>query len=336
MSHQPRILIVKLSAIGDCLHATPALAALRQTFPNAHLGWAVHAHCAPVITSNSNLDKVHRWDRLRMLEEFVVLRKSLRRERYDIALDLQGLFKSGFVTKLSGANKRFGPSEAREFAQVFYTSKIASQKGQHIIDVYLNRAKAVGAQWESPPPMLFPVSSRDAEYADFLLREPGISLDRPIIVLNPSAGKPFKQWAPECFGRLADSLVSELGAYCLVTGSPGDRPLGEAVMAHTQYKDQVFNVVGRTSLTQLAGLLSKVSLFIGGDTGPMHMAQAVGTRVLALFGPTDPARLGPRDTDHRVIYRPGDDPMRSMHNITVEEVFHEAKGMVDGRASGVS
>ena len=337
MAGQPRILVVKLSAIGDCLHATPAVRALRQSMPEAHIGWAVHQHCSSVINNNEDISKIHRWDRKRMLEEFFTLRKSLRRENYSIAIDLQGLFKSGLITKISGAKRRIGRAEAREFAGTFYTEKAPSQAGKHIIDQYLGIVERAGAKWESVPNMVFPVTTRDQAYARVLLTEPPLDeANRPIVVLNPSAGKVNKQWPPEAFARLADSLIAELDALCLVTGAPNDGPLGEAIVAAARRSPNLHNIVGRTSLHQLAGLLSQCNLFVGGDTGPMHIAQAVGCPVLALFGPTDPKRNGPREPQHRVIYK--DDPEKevSMHKITADEVFHEAKDMLKGTSSSVS
>lgn len=327
MTDPGRILIVKLSAIGDCLHATPALEALRTTYPSHHIGWAVHLHCAPVVTGNPFVSQIHRYDRKQFWKSLGILTKSIRKARYDTVLDQQGLFKSGLVTRLSGAKRRFGPQEAREQAGVFYTDKLPDQRGNHIVDCYLNRAAAIGARWEQTPRMYFPTDHRDAAYAQMLWDECDIDEGQPVVVLNPSAGKPFKQWAPERFARLAEALVQEHGAKCLITGSRGDRPLADGILHALHDKGIVHDMIGRTSLSQLAALFRRVDLFVGGDTGPMHMAQAMGCPVLALFGPTNPQVLGPREPIHRTIYHPATRE-QGMTQITVEEVVAECATML--------
>ncbi|MBS1706179.1 MAG: glycosyltransferase family 9 protein [Armatimonadetes bacterium] len=328
MDESPRILVVKLSAIGDCLHATPVAQALREGHPNSFLGWAVHLHCAPVITGNPHLNKIHRWDRRRSWTALIQFARLLRREHYDIALDLQGLFKSGLVTRLSGAKRRYGPTDAREKATLFYTNRIPPPVDPHIIDIYLRRAESVGARWDTPPPMHIPFSNREREYAAMLLSEAGHHPDQPVVFLNPSAGKTFKQWPPERFARVGEALVAETGALCIVTGSPGDRHLESLLMGALHTPKGIVSMVGRTTLLQLAALFEQGNLFIGGDTGPMHISTAVETPVLALFGPTNPVRLGPRGQRDQVIYYPSERDERGMHSITVDEVIDKAKGML--------
>lgn len=334
MSSPSRIVLVKLSAIGDVLHATPVADAIRRASPDVHLGWVVHKHCLPVIEGNPNIDQVHTWDRKRFWKDLWRVRKSLREARYQVAIDLQGLAKSGLVTRLSGAPKRFGAQEAREMAGFFYNRRMPDQAGQHILRSYLNRAAAAtGLEFPEVPPMHFPVQEKDRAYARMLLGEMG-NPTAPVVILNPSAGKPEKQWPPACFARLAEELENH-GCTCLVTGAPADRALGNDLMHALHRRDLVHDVVGRTTLPQLAALLAEADLFIGGDTGPMHMAQAVGTRVVALFGPTDPRILGPLDPRDRVVSKFGENPDRAMHLITVDEVLSRVREILPLR-SGVS
>lgn len=296
-----RILIVKLSAIGDCLLASPVAQALKETFPDCHLGWAVHAHCAPVVAGNRFLDRVHRLPRKQFIKHLPSLTRELRAEKYDIALDLQGLFKSGLIAALSGAKRRVGPEEAREGAPLFYTERVARgiHQGEHVVPGYLRLAAAIGARWDEEPPMTLPYSPEDLKLATELLHD--LPADAPRVIINPSAGKAIKQWSPERFGALADQLVNERGAVPIITGAPSDRPLADAVLNAMKSRDRAKDLTGKTNLNQLAALFTQVQLFIGGDTGPMHIAQASGTRVLALFGPTDPTILGPRHPKHQTL-----------------------------------
>lgn len=357
----PRILIIKLSAIGDCLLASPVAQALRDSFPEAHIGWVVHPHCSPVVAKNPYLDRVHLWPRKQLFRHVLRVAKEIRAEHYDIAIDLQGLFKSGLIAKLSGAKRRIGPVEAREGAHVFYTETVArNNKVMHVVPGYLELARAAGASWTEEPPMHMPFGEEELQIVQTLLaptclngpaveaatpdsnvssnpqaramslhsepdgstqspnpqspnpdprspipatldpRPPRPATSNPIIVLNPSAGKAIKQWGPERFGSLGDRLIEERHACIVITGAPSDRALADAVLAAMKHRDQVLDLTGKTNLNQLAALLSQVDLFIGGDTGPMHIAQAAGTKVLALFGPTDPKTLGPRRDIHRV------------------------------------
>lgn len=322
MDKSPRILIIKLSAIGDCLHATPVAEALRRTFPDAHIGWLVHTHCAPVLEGNPFIDVIHRWDRKDLWGGWGALKRELHAVKYDRALDLQGLFKSAMACMASGAT-RIGPEEAREFAWLFYHVKTPDQRGKPIQLCYLNRAAYVGAQIHPAPKMCFPFSADDLAVAKSLLPNgPG-----PKVILNPSAGKPIKQWPPDRFGAVANEL-SKVGAQCIITGAPADQPLADAILAATNKEIQITDLTGKTSLKQLGAVLSLCNLFIGGDTGPMHMAQAVGCRVLALFGPTDPAVLGPQDPRDRVIMRTRIPEELDMVEIPVEDVVKVALELI--------
>lgn len=280
--------------------ASPVADALRQTFPEAHIGWVVHPHCAPVIRGNPNLDRVHLLPRKSLFRHLPKMAMELRSERYDTTLDLQGLFKSGLISGLSGAKTRIGPTEAREGAGMFYTDRVLrglSEK-EHVVRGYLRLAAAAGAVWDEEPEMHMPFGLPELEHVQALFNEHGVASTDRLVVLNPSAGKVIKQWSPERFAEVGDILQSNLGVKPVITGAPSDRELANRMIA--TMRTPVIDLTGKTNLNQLAALLSRVELFIGGDTGPMHIAQAAGTRVLALFGPTDPTILGPRHPKHRI------------------------------------
>ncbi|MCE9560205.1 MAG: glycosyltransferase family 9 protein [Armatimonadetes bacterium] len=319
----PRILVIKMSAIGDCLMASPSIEALRIGHPEGFIGWILHPHCAPVARGNPFINHVHIMARKGMWRAMARMAKEMRSFKYDIALDQQGLMKSGLITRLSGAKSRFGPAEAREKAQIFYTSLVPHEPNAHVIEHYLTRAKAVGATWDpaAEPAMFFPRTDDDRQFASALLKEIGDDGERPLVAINPSAGKVQKLWPAERFGEIALRLARECGVRPIVTGAPADRELGDRVLAVCS--DVALDAVGKSGLTQFAAILERCSLFVGADTGPMHISQAVGTPTLALFGPTSAHRLGPRLPQHRSIYHPG-----PMEGISVTEVFEAARTML--------
>lgn len=338
VSSQPRILIIKLSAIGDCLHATPVAESLRRAFPEAHLGWVVHPHCAPVVAGNPFVNAVHRWPRKEMFKAIGPMSRELRAEKYDVAIDLQGLFKSGVVSLASGAKRRIGPSEAREMATLFYTQRVPRNlKTMHVIPGYLELALAAGGTVSPEPPMFMPTTAEDDAHANTLMTEIDPQREHGWVVLNPSAGKPNKMWPAERFGELANRLHAETGVRCFITGAPADQPLAERVLSAIN-GPHVVNLTGRTNLNQLAALLRRATLFVGGDTGPMHIAQAVGTPTLALFGPTNPAILGPRDAMHATasIFESCRDENTCIEDLSLEVVTEKALELLSRSSSSSS
>ncbi|MBL8060184.1 MAG: lipopolysaccharide heptosyltransferase II [Chthonomonas sp.] len=295
-----RILIVRLSAIGDCLFGSPIAEALRQSFPNAYLGWAVHPLSAPVLEGNPFLDKVHVVPRKSFFRQLPMLARELRRERYDVAMDLQGLYKSAAVALASGAPRRMGPDKSHERVQWLYKELVAMDESQHVVPRYLNFARALGATWHQEPEMLMPFGESHLAMARSLLEEAGVPISSRIITINPATSKAVKDWPQGRFALLADALQSNLKVVPIFTGSPADRDLCDEIIK--EMKTPGVNLAGKTSLNELAALISLAELFIGGDTGPLHIAQAAGTRVLAIFGPTDPKLLGPRSPKHQTAY----------------------------------
>ncbi len=305
------ILIVKLSSIGDIVHTLPALARLRRAFPKAHISWVVERTMAELLRENPFLDEVLEIDtrawRRRGISRATVreIRQAfarVRRRRYDLGFDFQGLLKSGFVLWLSGARRRIG-FETRALkeraSRVFLTEQVAVPEDAHVIEHHLALVRHVigeGAEeGEYEFPLLIP--ERDRHVVEERLKELGIE---DFALLNPGGGWALKRWAPENYGAIADFLWERYGWTSLVPFGPAEQELAEAVARASRWgKALPFPC----TLKQLAALADRARLFLGGDTGPLHLAAARGTPIVALYGPTSARRNGPFRPQDEVIER---------------------------------
>jgi heptosyltransferase I len=328
------ILFVKLSSIGDTVHAIPSVAALRERFPDARIDWCVEERCAPLVECLPAVDRVIRlrtrdWRRGRSLLGPSGLPEFLRRLRaapYDVGIDCQGLWKSAVVLRLSRSRLRIGWSAGwlREPAAArFYNTTVdVAGAGMHVIDWCASLLRPLGIErvaWR------FPVRLPEAAVleADRLWND----LGRPrFILVNPGAGWPTKQWSAERYGQLCARIRRETGLTPLLSHGPGEGPLVQAVRQHCPEAAPL-----KASLVVFAALATKAACFVGGDTGPMHIASAMGTPVVALFGPSDPVRNGPFHLRDEVLHRrlpcsgsyrrQCPDAEHKCMNFTVDEVF---------------
>ncbi len=295
-----RILIVKPSSLGDIIHSLPVLWLLRKQYPDAHIGWVVKEIWKNILTGNPLLDEV------------IVLKKGIhgffsaiidiRRMRYDTVIDLQGLFRSGIISILSGVKERIGFSNARELAHMFYNTKIAvPREVMHAVDRYL---LSISVQVRDDighrgPHFPLYIDIDDAEWArEFLVKNNLINV-KPVIAINPSARWEKKRWSTTAYAALITRLIQELKAGIIILGSKEDIPVAEEISPLVRGKHAV--ATGMTSLKTLSALLARVDLLVTNDSGPMHIAAALGTPVVALFGPTDPRLTGPYGNGHIVI-----------------------------------
>ena len=295
-----RLLVVRLGAIGDVVNALTFASSLREVAPGTHLGWVVHPLAAPLVEGHPDVARVHLWPRDGGLGGFLRLVRELRRERYDTAVDLQRIQKSALLARLSGAPRvvGFAPERVKEASWLWTGERIAVPRdARHVLELYLAAARHFGAAARVPRHRFARDEAAEA-WAEALLGE----LGRAPGLVNLGASKPANRWEPERFGRLARALVEELDVPVCLTGGPTDRPAAERARAEAGAR--VRDLVGATSLRQLVALSRQARLFVGCDTGPMHLAAAVGTPVVALFGPADPARTGPFGTGHRVLRVP--------------------------------
>jgi lipopolysaccharide heptosyltransferase I len=302
--HPPRILVVRLSALGDVIHALPVLTVLREAHPDARIDWVVEDRAADLLAGRPELDRVVVFPR----RELAALRRrpaarvrrafafvlELREHGYDASLDLQGNLKSGVIARLSGARQRFGldRSLAREGNHLFTTLRIRPPRdATHRVQRNLALAgRMVGreAAWSDPG---LPPSPAAAARARDLLAEAGVGEGVPYVVLHPgtSAFGAFKRWPPERFADLAATLAGR-GTRVVVTAPPGEETLAREVAARS---GDAAVVVRTRGLDVLGEVIRGATHFVGADTGPLHLAALGGTPVVGLFGPKDPAIYGP-------------------------------------------
>jgi lipopolysaccharide heptosyltransferase I len=304
-----RILIVKLSSIGDVVHTLPAAAALRTALPGARLDWVVESRSSEILKGSPVIDalieiETRAWRRrplsietLNEIRDRLGLIRPIAPERggneepVDIAIDFQGLIKSGIVASASRASRRIGfeTADLREkISRVFLTEQIQTAPFAHVIDKNLALARAaLGDHGSDRLPYEFPIhtSPEDDRYAD-----EAAGKSSPFAVINPGGGWPTKLWPPDRFGEIAELLWTEYRIESLVTFGPGEDQLALAVAAST--KSGSAHPV-QSTLKQFVALVRRAVLFVGSDTGPLHIAAACGTPIVGLYGPTSAWRNGP-------------------------------------------
>ena len=290
-----RVCLIKPSALGDVVHATPVLAALRDRWPHAHLAWVINRGLAPLINGLSELDEVILFDRAgsaagpRGWLQAAGFFQSLRRKKFDLTIDLQGLLRSGLMTAATRAPIRVGLTSAREGSIHCYTHKIAPQPGTvHAVDRYADVARALGATIKTPR-FLVSISPTDRAWAEQTLAH----LPGPRLVVNVGARWVTKRWPPEQFAEVARLAVKEQGASIIAVGAPEDQPTVDALRLALGGDAPWLDLCGRTSLPQLAAVAARSDVVLSNDTGPLHLAVAAGARVVAVFTCTVPELTGP-------------------------------------------
>jgi len=344
------ILIVKLSAIGDVVHTLPSLTALRSLYPHAHISWVVEAPASDLLTGHPHLDRViisRRKDWIQNLRGFRSIKRTAREmrsfiamvrdRRYDLVIDFHGLFKSAVVVRLSRAARKLGYDSMQEMSGLFYTEKIYEDMGKHAVDRYLDFVRYLGGAADEPECMIA-VEKDNEQKVNNLLQANHIDSTTPFVALNPVAFWETKLWQDEKFAGLADRITSELRVPVLFTGGAGDTRIERI---RSLMKVPSVSLAGYTSLRDLAYLYRLSRLVVTTDSGPMHIAAAMGTPTVALFGPTDPGRTGPYGRGHIIVrramscapcFRKVCDTKQCMRDITVEEVFAAVKNSITWRS----
>lgn len=326
-----RILIIKPSALGDIVHTLPLLPLLRRRFPDATITWLVVPAFASLLTDHPQVDEVMLFERKRWTSVFA-LSRALREREFDLVLDLQGLFRSGFLSWMTRSPMRVGFSYAREMAWWFYTADIDTPTPErHAIERYLDVAEALGCE-RGPVTFAFGVTQADRSAVDALFDR-----SKPYAVLLPGTNWTTKRWPAEHFGHLVDPLRSEFSLTPVVAG-------GSDAAALASKLSGALDLTNRTSLRQLVALLEGASLVITNDSGPMHIAAALGVPMVSLFGPTNPIRTGPYKRELTVLradipcspcYSRACSHHSCMRELTSDRVLSHAKRMIGSPARSV-
>lgn len=289
-------LIVRLGALGDLVHTVPAAAALKRAFPAARIDWVVDARHAAFVRLVTAVDRVVPLE-ARVLAAWVRLVGALRRGRYDAAIDFQGLMKSAILARASGAGRIVGFSiwHLREkAARPFYTEVDRDGGDGHVIRKNLRLLRAVGVTSDR---IEFPMDEGPSAAREAMRRDAG---GRAVALINPGAAWPNKRWPPERYGEVAAFVreVCDLQPYVL--WGPGEEALAREVVARSA---GAARLAPPTTMGDLVAIARDAALMVSGDTGPLHIAGAAGTPLVAIFGPTDPARNGPWSPRDLVVGR---------------------------------
>lgn len=333
---QARILIVRLGSMGDIVHALPAVHALRTAYPQARMDWLVEGKWRALVHANPDVNRVIELDRS-SLGGILRVVQQLRASHYDCALDFQGLYKSAVMAFFAGARRRIGFSAAaaREAGAAAFYSHRVHPAGVHVVEQNLEIAAQAGP---TPLPVSFPELRIPAEAEAQVRRMLGdAGLDR-FYLISPGGGWRSKCWPPEHYGHVHRKLAEKHGLRGVVSYGPGEKALAESVriVAHEPPP-----LTLDLNLEQLMAAVKRAALVVAADTGPLHLAGALGTPAVALFGPTDPARNGPRGSRTVVVrnaaaaqttYKRGENFSPAMLSIQVEQVLSAIESLLELRA----
>jgi heptosyltransferase I len=333
---EPKFLLVRLGSMGDIIHALPAAAALRDTFPAAQIDWAVEPRWARLLKDNPDLNRViaaNRTSPAGMLSTW----KAIRASRYACVVDFQALYKSALLAFASGATRRIGfsSSYAREgLASILYTERL-NPRGPHKVDHNLTLVRAAGANKPTAP--RFPLAI-DQEDEDAVSRELSKNAIGEFFVLNPGGGWLSKCWPAERYGELNSKLASRFGWRGVVSFGPGEENLARDVVRAAGDPPPVAIPL---ALGPLMALLRRAKFIVSADTGPLHLASALGAPVIGLYGPTDPSRNGPYSCADIVVrnahtsvttYRREASYSAAMLSIAVDQVLEAVEHRLESRA----
>jgi len=343
------ILIIKPSSLGDIVLALPTLSALRRSFPDAKISWFVRTEFAPLLENHPHLDNIILFDRKylgkawynpRAFGALLSLIFRLRRpcsaeairegeSKFDLTIDLQGLFRTASLAWLSGCKKRFGMTTAREFAHIFYTHRLMQdQSCIHLVDYYLKIAQAAGAS-DLSVEFILNTDHAAVDSAHRLLTEQQIDPGN-YAVFVPGSVHSDKCWPIERFAALADKISSKFSFSIVATGTKAEKSVVESLQRKANIS--IANLAGLTNLRELTALIKDAGLVISNDTGPGHIAAVLGIPVVLIFGRSNPARVAPYGRSHcvaavepdgRGLKADSKDPKHNIRAITVDEVFRK-------------
>lgn len=314
-SNLRNILVIRLGAMGDIIQVMPAVKCLKTAFPSAHLTWLVEDKLADLVKGFPDVDEVITFPRRQwqaclkrptrcftMVSAFQTFLGKLREREYDVALDFHGNFRSGLLTHLCNAKIKIGfsPGYCKEFNAVFTGVHVTPpQKKMHRVDKYLSLLRGLGIEAIYQRPS-FSIPDADRLFIDHYLRDNRLN-QKPIAIIHPGTslfGK-YKRWPLENYARLADRLIQEFGYSVVFTWGPLEYQMARDIVSSMRCHATI--ACKTSSILQLIALLQRARLYIGGDTGPTHLASCLGVPTIAIFGPKDPQVYAPYDKNAVVV-----------------------------------
>ena len=292
-----RICIVMMSAVGDAVHVLPVINAIKRDRPSAHITWVLQPGPASLVRGHRSVDDIVLFDKTKGIRAFRDVVRDLRSRDFDLLIDLQVYFKAGVITALSGARRRLGfdRARARDANWLFTTERIPAHPVQHVQDQYFEFLRALGVE---PEPVQWDIGPWPAErdwQAAFRSR-----FERPIASIVVSTSKPEKDWMPERWAAVCDILSDRYGVQPVLVGGNTEREARAAREITERSASQPVSALG-SGLRNLVSILDASEVVLAPDTGPLHMAVAVGKPVISLMGYTDPRRTGPYRRFHDLI-----------------------------------
>ena len=305
----PEMLIIKPSALRDIVHGLQVAASIKAQRPEWRISWIVRDIFSPLVRSCTAVDQVYVFRRNEGARGFLRLMREVRQKNFEVVLDLQGLLRTGLMTKWARGKRKAGRTDAREGAGIFYSEKVPLPAGgsqSHVLEILLQFCTVVGAE----PRLTGPLRFRELERLNLSFMEPRKGM-RPVLIF-PDSGQSDKKW--NGFAELTAQLVREADRKVVWAGN-------NYLPCRESFPDGAFiNLTGNTSLTSLPALLAKADWVISNDSGPMHLSAAMGLKTIGLFGPTDPRQYGPyplKSPTNYVIQA----PIGDLHLLSAKEVF---------------
>ena len=309
---QKKILIIKLSALGDVVHTLPVPRTLRQEYPDAHIAWMIEERYQELLYNNPDINEVipirtkvwrKNWNK-ETFNEILQIIKNIRQKKFDVVFDLHGLIKSGIIAMLSGAKNKVGfhrKNCKEKISSIFTNIKGPYMAGGiHVVDMYLTLVQsALGIQNVVKQ---FPISSPEAQeqkIEGFFQNQPELTA-KPIVGINPGAGFESKLWKMERFAKLADRIVDEMGYSILLLWGPGEEQKAKQITTSMKQKSWI---APATTIQESIALYKRLKLLVSCDSGPLHLCSALSIPTVSLFGPTDPVRNGAYGLHHETVYK---------------------------------
>lgn len=289
------ILVIDLLYLGDLMFATPFFSELRKNFPKARIDLMVNSTFYSIMEGSPNLNNVYAYNKKWTLRQSIEFAGRLRQNNYDLGINIHGSWRSAILLKL--IRPSFSIGYGGKGRGIFLNRELKQPQNQHMVDVYLNVLREMGLEVEAGFPFLgVKESARDK--IDQMLSNWGIDTAEKLIALNTAGTWPTKRWTAEGFARLGDVLNREYGRVIFV-GGPGDLPIVERIVELMETKPVI--AAGKTDLQELAALLAQCDLVISNDSGPVHVAAAVGTPTITIFGPSDDLKYRPLGEKHKIV-----------------------------------